>query len=323
MLVMDAHCDVLYKMWLNPGISFYDTDSGLDVTYENLEKSKIVFQTFAVWVPDKVPVGQRFEAAIKQIDDFYEKVIQNGQKVFLVTSGEQLSECSPTRIGALLSLEGADALQGDLRFLRTFYRLGVRQMGLTWNHANEAADGIKEERGGGLTRFGRQVIEEMSRLGMVLDVSHLSVKGFWEVMEHPDLPVIASHSNSRAICPHVRNLEDEQIKALIQKNGLIGLTYVPYFVHFPHTEARIDHLIKHIEHICELGGENHLIFGSDFDGIHDKIAQLENAGQLNNLIDALLMRYPETLVRKWAWDNGYQFYSKHLASQNVKKTEAK
>lgn len=320
---MDAHCDVLYKMWLNPERSFYDTDSDLDVTYPNLKEAEIALQTFAVWVPAEVPVGQRFAAAIKQIDDFYEKVIQNGEKVFLVTSGEQLNECSPTRIGALLSLEGADALQGELQFLRTFYRLGVRQMGLTWNHANEVADGIKEERGGGLTRFGRQVIEEMSRLGMVLDVSHLSVKGFWEVIEHPDLPVIASHSNSRAVCPHVRNLEDEQIKALIHKNGLIGITYVPYFVHFPHTEAGIDHLIKHIEHICGLGGENHLFFGSDFDGMDDKIPHLENASQLNNLKEALLKRYPETLVKKWAWENGYQFYSKHLALQNVKKTEAK
>ncbi len=320
---MDAHCDVLYKMWLNPELSFYDIGSGLDVTYPYLNKSEIALQTFAVWVPSEVPASQRFETAVKQIDDFFEKIVQDGKNVFLVTSGEQLNECTPNRIGALLSLEGADALQGELQFLRTFYRLGVRQMGLTWNHANEVADGIKEERGGGLTRFGRQVIEEMGRLGMVLDVSHLSVKGFWEVIEQPDLPVIASHSNSRAVCPHVRNLDDEQIKALIHKKGLIGITYVPYFVHFPHTETSIDHLIRHVEHICELGGEDRLFFGSDFDGMEDKIPHLENASQLDNLKEALLKRYPEDLVRRWAWENGYRFYREHLVSQNVKKTKAK
>ncbi|MBA4494423.1 dipeptidase [Paenactinomyces guangxiensis] len=319
---MDGHCDVLLKMWLDQEHSFYDTHSNLDVTYLRLREGQVGLQTFAIYIPPTVAIGQKFEVAVKQIDEFYEKVIQDGEKMFLVTSGEQLDECSPARIGALLSLEGADALQGELKYLRTFYRLGVRKMGLTWNHANEVADGIQEERGGGLTSFGREVVEEMKRLGMILDVSHLSIKGFWEVIEYPDLPVYASHSNCRAVCPHVRNLEDDQIKALINRDGLIGITYVTHFVKFPHGEVTIDDLIKHIEHVCELGGENQIFFGSDFDGIDKKIRDLEHAGQVNNLKKALLKRYPETLVKKWAWENGYRFYLKNLPSQNVKKTGA-
>jgi membrane dipeptidase len=310
---MDGHCDVLLKLWQNSRqYSFYGPHSGLDVSYGRLREGSVALQVFAVFVPPRVPVGGRLEAALRQIDLFYEKVVEGGDKVFPVTTAEQIHMCSPERIGALLSLEGADAFQGELAYLRLFYRLGVRQVGLTWNHANEVADGIEEERGGGLTRFGREVVREMKRLGMVLDVSHLSVRGFWEVIGEPELAVVASHSNCRALCPHIRNLEDDQIRALIKKGGLIGITFVPAFVRAG-GEAGIDHVIRHIEHVLELGGENHLFFGSDFDGIESKVKGLSHSGEFRNLQDLLLKRYPETLVRKWAWDNGAKFYGQHLA----------
>jgi membrane dipeptidase len=301
-------------MWKNISErSFYDPDSKLDSSYVHLKEAPVALQIFAVWVPDYVWKGQCLQVALKQIDYFYEQVIQDESRVFLVTDKERLKQCSRERIGAILLLEGADALHGDLSILRLLHRLGVRQIGLTWNHANEAADGIEEERGGGLTRFGKEVIREMKRLGIILDVSHLSVRGFWEVMEEWDLPVLASHSNCRAICPHIRNLEDDQIKALIERDGRIGITFVPYFVHTPYHEASIAHLLKHIEHVCELGGENCIFFGSDFDGIDHKIKDLENYTHIGHLTEALLRHYPESLVKKWAWENGYQFYANHLS----------
>ncbi|SFJ25134.1 dipeptidase [Thermoflavimicrobium dichotomicum] len=318
MLFFDGHCDVLWKMWMNSEkyIFYEEENPSLDVTYDRLRQGRVYFQTFAIFVPDHVPKLQKLDAALKQIDYFYEQVLDEGKRIKLVTDQEDLLPESPQPRLALLSLEGADALQGELAYLRLFYHLGVRQVGLTWNYANEVADGIGEKRGGGLTEFGHQFVQEMKRLGMVLDVSHLSVRGFWDVIEHYDLPTIASHSNCQAICSHERNLSDNQILALIAKKGLMGITFVPSFVHEMENEARIDHILKHIEHICSLGGEDIICFGSDFDGIDHKIPNLEHAGQVGYLVEALSRYYPEHLIQKWTWENGYSFYKKHLPAKN-------
>jgi len=311
---MDGHCDVLWRMWQNLEKNrFYDPQSRLDSSYRKLREAPVALQIFAIFVPNQVMRGHRLEHALKQISLFYEEIVKKGENVFLVARQEHLAALNPDRMGAILLLEGVEPLQGEIHHLRIFYELGVRQVGLTWNHANEAADGIEEERGGGLTRFGRELLHKMGELGVILDVSHLSVKGFWEVIESP-VPILASHSNCYSICPHIRNLYDDQIRALIKKQGLIGITFVPSFVHRPSDDATIDHLLKHIEHVCELGGEHHLFFGSDFDGIEKKIYRLENYGQIHHLKEALLKRYPESLVRKWAWENGVRFYQKHLPS---------
>lgn len=311
---IDGHCDVLYKMWENSSakLDFYRRDSALDVNAPAAKETGMLLQVFAVFVPPEVPRSQTWQVALNQVDRFYEEVIRDGRYVRPVQSPDDLFALTrENRMGGLLALEGADALQGDLRHLRLLYRLGLRQVGLTWNGTNEAADGIQEERGGGLTRFGWDLVKEMGRLGMVLDVSHLSIRGFWDVMES-DLPVVASHSNARAICSHKRNLLDDQIRALIQKQGLIGITFVPMFVRDDPNAATVDDLLLHIEHICSLGGEQRIAFGSDFDGIDQKIPGLRHIGDLPHLEESLLKRFPEHLVRKWIGENGYHFYMEHL-----------
>ncbi|MDQ0416933.1 membrane dipeptidase [Croceifilum oryzae] len=318
MWIIDGHCDVLLKLWNSPDEhDFYEENSTLDVSYHGLCSANGFIQNFAVFVPPRIPVGQRFLAAAQQIDIFYQKVLQDQSKMVLITNREELDRLRVVReiddhaqMGAILSLEGADALQGEIAYLRLFHRLGVRSMGLTWNYANEVADGVQEVRNGGITRFGHQVLEEMKKLKMICDVSHLSIRSFWDVMEYTDLAVMASHSNTRALCPHVRNLEDDQIRALIQKEGMIGVTFVPYFVHQPSNESNISHVIRHIEHICELGGADHIMFGSDFDGIEEKVTGLETAKQYTQFIHMLLQYYPSDLVEKWAWKRSYVFYSK-------------
>lgn len=313
MFWIDGHCDVLYKMWKSGGeLSFYAPDSSLDVTFPSAMRVRLLMQVFAIWVPEEVPRQQAWHVALKQVDLFYERIVGDGSRTFAVTEGSRLEELREGKLGAFLLLEGADALQGEIAYLRTLYRLGVRQLGLTWNHANEAADGIEEPRGGGLTRFGKQLMKEMARLGMIVDVSHLSVRGFWEVMEYTDVPVVASHSNCYAVCPHPRNLGDDQIRALIRRGGLIGITFVPKFVHFPAKEARLEHLFRHIDHICHLGGAERIAFGSDFDGTDEKIPGLANAGDFTHLVEELLKRYPAEWVQKWTSKNWMTFYRTHL-----------
>ncbi len=136
-------------------------------------------QVFAIFVPpENVPRSQSWQVALEQVDLFYEKVVRKGGLQPVRTSEELNFLSRENRMGGLLSLEGADAVAGKSSPSANLVRLGVRQVGLTWNYANEAADGIEEERGGGLTRFGRELVREMQRLRMVLDVSHLSVRGF-------------------------------------------------------------------------------------------------------------------------------------------------
>lgn len=312
---IDGHCDVLWKLWESrEPISFYDPKSPLDVRYPDARAAGIGLQVFALFVSSEVPKALAWDVALRQVDLFYEEIVRDESDVSVITSSIGLENLKNSgKMGALLALEGADALSGELFRLRVLYRLGVRQLGITWNHANEAADGVEEERGGGLTRFGRDLVEEMTRLRMILDVSHLSERGFWDVMEFSDVPVVASHSNCRAVCPHKRNLKDDQIRAIVEKEGIVGITFVPQFVHDPKEEVSVEHLLRHIDHVCELGGERILAFGSDFDGISHKISNLEDVRGFSYLEEQLLKRYPKEWVSRWMWDNWYDFYRKHLS----------
>jgi membrane dipeptidase len=232
-----------------------------------------------------------------------------------VRTAEELDSCIQNgKIGALLSLEGVDGLQGQMSLLRIMHQLGIRAAGLTWNHANWAADGAMEPRGGGLSAKGRLFVEECDKLDILLDVSHLSERAFWEVAELSQRPVLASHSNVRAICDHPRNLTDAQIKKLIAKDGLIGVTFVPWFV----SEAEvvvIDDLLRHIEHICELGGESHIMLGSDFDGIDKYMKGLTHPGELIALQEALLKRYSASQTEQFMSGNALHFLRKMLPAR--------
>src|SRR5690606_36677401 len=152
--------------------------------------------------------------------------------------------------------EGGDLLCGSLEVLRCLRRLGVGVQGLTWNERNDLADGVVEAaRAGGLTRFGRQVVAEMNRLGMAIDVSHLAEPGFWDVLDLPSQPVMASPSYARSVCDHVRNLTDDQIRALAANGGIMGLNFCPPILHPQRTD--VDRLEDHALHVLKLVGPDH------------------------------------------------------------------
>ncbi|KAI7248407.1 hypothetical protein KC345_g11863 [Hortaea werneckii] len=213
----------------------------------------------------------------------------------------------------MLSLEGVDGLEGNLFYAQLCFELGVRFLGVTWNYANWAADGVLEPRNGGFTEQGRKLIEWCNGSGMLLDVSHLAPAGFWELVERSKRPFIASHSNSAAICGHPRNLSDEQIKALVTLDGRIGLTFVPWFVR-DGGGANSDDVRRHIEHVCALGGSKQIMFGSDFDGIDAWVTGLEHPGKYAEFASLLLKYYPEDEVKGWLFDNALTFLKTHLPS---------
>lgn len=310
MKVVDFHCDVLYKMLLDDTLMFQASKLGsLDVTYERLKASGTVLQTFAIYIPQSM--NGRLEPILESLDRFHQFVLSCENMVWVRTVKELDSCIRDGKIGALLSLEGVDGLNGQMSMLRILHQLGVRAAGLTWNHANWAADGAMEPRGGGLTVKGRLFVEQCNNLGIIIDVSHLSDRAFWDIAELSSQPFIASHSNAREVCEHPRNLTDEQIAAIIKAQGLIGVTYVPWFV--SHAEVvTIDHLLHHIEHICELGGEHGVMLGSDFDGIDRYIVGLSHPGELYALQEALLKRYTEQQVKQFMSKNAIRFLRTNL-----------
>lgn len=189
------------------------------------------------------------------------------------TASDVLAAKQAGRLAAVLVVENSDALEGSLNILRLLHQIGVRSITLTHNPSSWAAAGNAEARcGGGLTCFGVRLVEEMNRLGMLVDVSHISERGFYDTLEVSSRPVIASHSSCAALCKHPRNLTDAQIRDLAQQGGVVGITFVPCFVDPAWTPApecaqpTVEQVLDHIDHAVAAGGIDHVAIGSDFDG---------------------------------------------------------
>jgi membrane dipeptidase len=174
---------------------------------------------------------------------------------------------------------------------------------LAWNYRNLLADGAEEVHGAGLSDFGRQVVTEMNRLGMLVDVSHLCEASFNDVLALTTVPVIASHSNSKAICDNERNLTDAQLLKIKNNGGVAGLNFYPYFLN--NTEnADIDDVVRHIEHICSVTGEDHIGIGADYDGIECTPAGLEGTQCIPSLFERLLqLNYSSNFIEKLSGRN--------------------
>ncbi len=240
------------------------------------------WQIAAIFTPPRFSGVEALAHALHHLERALEWINQNRNKVRLVLRRSDLQDDG--HIGILLSLEGASPLMGRVEFLRLFFRLGIRCLTLTWNHRNELADGVGVgEEAGGLTEAGRAIIAECERLGIAVDVSHLSERSFWSLMQVARKPVFASHSNFRAICDHPRNLTDAQAKVIAEKGGVVCLTFVPSFV-----GGDLTKFLNHYEHGVKLIGAKALGLGSDFDGCKDPV--VPDASQFPQLANALRER---------------------------------
>lgn len=301
MKIIDLHCDVLMKLAAAQGGMAFQNESKLDANFEKLKAGGVKVQAFAIFIPPSIKSDQKFQAALDQVHYFYIEVLEKNPQMKVMKQWTDLDQLQDDEIGALLTLEGVDAIGNDLQKLSILYELGVRSIGLTWNNANLAADGAGEKRGAGLTSFGSEIIAFNNDRQILTDVSHLSEKAFWDVIQEAAYP-IASHSNSKSLCNHVRNLTDEQAKALFAKNGMIHVVYHPPFLK-ENGPATIADLIAHIDHFCSLGGVKKIGFGSDFDGISEKVVSLEDASMHPHLVNELLKRYSEDEVKGFAYQN--------------------
>lgn len=208
--------------------------------------------------------GRYLDTALENIDMFLAEAPKSEGMISLIRTRSDLPDkVRPGNISFLLHFEGGMPLQGSIHQLRNFYRLGLRSMQLTWNFRNELGDGVWENRTkGGLTRFGVEVIKEMNRLGMVVDLSHMNREGFFQSLEVATAPLIVSHANACALLDNPRNLGDDQLKAIAAQGGLVGIFALPDRV--AKKDANLEDLLKHLDYMVELMGIEHVALGLDF-----------------------------------------------------------
>lgn len=304
MIFADMHCDTLYELLQKrrggkPG-SLAENSGHVDL--DKLRRGGALVQNFAMFVESRKCEDPK-EEVLSMAALFYEEMERNKDVIAQALSCEDiLRNEKQGLISAILTIEEGAACRGSLENLKEFYNLGVRMMTLTWNYPNEIGyPNLVKSRSGkmpdykkpdtvhGLTEFGILAVQEMERLGMIVDVSHLSDAGFYDVLRYTEKPFAASHSNARAISPWVRNLTDDMIRALAARGGVTGLNFCADFL----TEAApgtpnpgtIQAIVEHAKHIVNVGGIECLGLGSDFDGIETH-EELPDYSFLPRLLDA-------------------------------------
>lgn len=308
-LLADAHVDVLYRMQ-EQGHAFYGP-SKLQAGAERLLEAGVATQVFALYVSPTLPAEYQFELVVRQIDLFYEQVVRESVvrpvHNFLDLQGARTNG----ELAGILSLEGGGCLRGRTDLLRVLHRLGVRGIGLTWNHANELADGCREERGGGLTAAGLEVAMEAGRLGMWVDLAHLADRGVSDLFKRTSGTLMASHANCRSVHRHPRNLTDDVLQELFHRKGWLGLVFEATFVGADGAQS-VEHVLAHLDHALKLGGENFVGLGSDFDGTSHPVLGLADASDYPAFAQLLEDRYGAELAEKILFKNFEDFLERTL-----------
>lgn len=263
--VFDAHSDILYNV-------FREHKAGrkkviVEDFLPDMQKGGINGRVLAIYLDNSSLPEMALRHALDYISNLYEELEITPEIALCRNYEEILDAYKKGKIAFVLGMEGAEPLENDPELLRIFHKLGLRVLTLTHSRRNYVGDGAffrpqKAGTPGGLSPFGVEVLEEAHKLGILIDVSHLNDPGFWDVIEFSNDPIIASHSNCRALVNHPRNLTDEQIKAIAEKNGFIGMNSAGLFV--DEKNPTLDKLVDHIDHIVELVGVKHVGLGLDF-----------------------------------------------------------
>ncbi|MBT4125709.1 MAG: membrane dipeptidase [Chloroflexi bacterium] len=316
--VFDAHIDTAtHLLWRNPEFSAR-LDAG-HVDIPRLREGGVDAAFFAVWINDEGSDLDAMRLTIREIDAIHRTIDANPDDLVLALDADDVVQAkSEGKIAVLISIEGGRCIDEDLGVLRTFYRLGVRSITLAWGAATGWIDSHNDERHGGLTDFGRGVVTEMQQLGMIVDISHVSDKSYWDVLEVAARPIFASHSCCRALQDHPRNMTDDMITSLGQADGVINVNFVAGFVggdlstgyrHSQKPDAAemkdpfdfltkkgegegppISRLMDHFDHALKLAGTTHVGIGTDYDGASHFPIGLDDISKMPLVTEALLQR---------------------------------
>jgi membrane dipeptidase len=285
--VVDLHCDTLLHLW-EQGERFEASSGAVDLP--RLLSSPVGIQVFAVFVEPRYGEDRGLRVALALVERFWQEVEAHGDHLFPILTREDLKRVQAGRVGGLLLLEGGDVLGDTPDLLTVLFRLGVRGLTLTWNGRNRLGDGALDQGSrGGLSALGRAVVQRAEALGMLVDVSHAADALFWSVLETTRGPVVASHSDARALTPHPRNVTDDMVAAIARRGGVVGVNFHHEFL-AEGGEATVDDVFRHLEHLLAVGGEEAVAFGSDFDGIPKPPRGLEDVRGFSLLLEAMARR---------------------------------
>lgn len=312
---IDLHCDTLMKAFLKRKKDISSLRK-CRVDLNRLNRSECLAQFFAIFmlpISIKSKVGFLLPSDMRYIEKLHNILMNTisaypGQ-IALARNGSEMAEnASLRKLSAFLTLEDGRAADGRIENLERFYALGVRLITITWNNSNcfgEPSSADAATMGKGLTSFGKAAVQRMNELGIVVDVSHLSDGGFWDVAALSKRPFVASHSNCRALCRHQRNLTDEMIRKLSDAGGVIGLNFMPEFVNEDcgGSQVTADQIARHARHMANVGGVDCIGIGTDFDGFSGDI-EITGPEDMPKLFAALQKQgFHESEIEKIAWGN--------------------
>lgn len=315
----DAHCDTIYRcemtgdeISLDFGAEEAQRDyfahstclrkNGGHIDLERGGRFARYAQLFALFYDANDPAPDGLWAVCNRLHDrFLREMQENGDVVWHCRTGSDVDAAVASgKVAALLSIEGADLLECDVGRLETVADWGVKFLNPVWNRANVLSGTNAEEPERGLSRQGKDFIRQLEICGIYADVSHLSDAGFWDLVRMTKRPIVASHSDSRAICPHPRNLTDDMFCAIRDTGGVVGINLYRDFI----GDDRMDTLVAHIEHFLHLNGEKTLCMGGDLDGCEALAAGLSGMEDVPAIYEALAKRgYPQELLEDIFWNN--------------------
>jgi len=292
----DAHCDTILKVAQTGGTLAHNP---YHVSLERLSVYECASQVFAIFNEGNL---NKFE-----ILSLVEMIQKQSGDAFVT----DYREVGNKKISALISIEGLGNQPGfTVDDIEEYARSGVKMMSLTWNQDNPLCGGIGENKNG-LTHMGKLALDHMDKNNTILDVSHCSERGFWDMAEYWKNPIVATHSNARAVCNHPRNLTDEQLKTIFSSGGMVGINLYPFFLNGTNV-ANVDDVVRHIAHILSLGGENHIGIGADFDGIEVTMTDVTSADKMPILFERLLHdNYKESFIQRLFYGNFDDFFKKY------------
>lgn len=327
---IDMHCDTLSIGMLQHKNTITKLESSM-VDVERLIKTGVGAQFFAMFVPQRnVPEWYglkempEHEVLLEKMHDIFVKTIKENENRMAFAQGyEKMREnLQAGKLSAFLTMENGYAVRGKMENLKKFHEMGVGLMTLTWNDPNcfgqnHSSDPALMKKG--LTDFGKEAIPYMNDLGMIVDVSHLSDGGFYDVAKYSNKPFVASHSNCRELAPSTRNLTDDMIRILAEKGGVSGINFEPTFLNRDQKDihSRVSRMCDHVEHFIKVGGVECVGIGTDFDGIGGEF-EISDCTKMNLFFDELHRRkISDDVIDRIAYKNVARVIRESMKPGNV------
>ena len=300
--IFDAHCDTI-SCCEKFGWSLRETVGHLDL--KRLGKYEKAAQLFAMYHDlAKAPEDGMFAEAKRQQAVFAREMERNSDLVVQCRNASEIHAANAAgKIAAMLSCEGSELLNCDPENIEWAKQVGVKAINITWNHANLIAGSHRAQPDRGLNDLGRAFVRRAQEADILMDVSHCSDPAFWDLIKITQKPVIASHSNARAVCGHTRNLTDDMFRAIVETGGVVGLNFYGPFVS-EKEPATMDDVVRHVEHFLDLGGEKSLGLGADLDGCSILAGGMHGLEDMPMVWDALAQRgYSNELLENIFYNN--------------------